>query len=297
MRGQYGIITCKILIEGIGSTLTWLSSLFYSLISGLAEVFPVSATAHRIVMQGLLGEGKNHIFLQMFLHIGSLAALFYCCNNQILRLSRAEKLARVPKRRRKRPLDTHSLMDIRFLRVALIPIVAAFFCYDKVAHFEKSLVAVSIFLFLNGILIYIPQYLPGSNKDARSLSPVDSLLIGLGAALSVIPGLSCVGIAVSIAAVRGVDKKFALDMALMMAIFVLIGMIGLDIMSAVTNGIDGLTFMKFLQYLFCGGCAFGGTMLGVRVLKAVIEEQGLSVFALYCWGLALFTFIFYLTAA
>ena len=263
----------------------------------MAEVLPVSATAHRIVMQSLLGEGKNHIFLQLFLHMGTLAALFYCCNNQILRLSRAKKLASVPKRRRKRPLDTHGLMDIRFLQWAVIPIIASFFCYDKVAGMEKNLVAVAGFLFLNGIILYIPQYLPGSNKDARSLSPVDSLMIGLGASVSVIPGLSSVGAAVSIASVRGVDKKFSLDMSLLMSILVMVGFIALDIISAVTNGIDGLTFVKFVQYLFCGCCSFGGTMLGIRLLRTMIEEHGLSMYALYCWGLGLFTFIFYLTAA
>ena len=277
--------------------MTWLSSIFYSLISGLTEILPVSATAHRVVMQSLLGDGKNHILLQLFLHMGSLAALFYCCNNQLLRLTRAQKLASVPKKRRKRPLDTHSLMDIRFLRVALIPIVAAFFFYDRVAGLEKNLVAVAGFLFLNGIILYIPPHLPGSNKDAGSLSPVDSLLIGLGAALSIIPGFSCVGTAVSIASVRGVDKKFALDMSLLMAMGVMIGLIGVDIFTAFSGGVAGLTFMKFLQYLFCGVCAFGGTALGVRLLKVSLEEYGMTSYALYCWGLALFTFIFYLTAA
>jgi len=277
--------------------LTWLSSIFYSLISGLAEVLPVSATAHRIVMQSLLGEGKNHILLQLFLHIGSLAALFYSCNSQISRLTRAQKLANVPKRRRKRPLDTHSLMDIRFLITALVPILLAFLFYNKVSGLEKNLVAVSVFLFLNGIILYIPQFLPGSNKDSRSLSRVDSLLMGLGSALSVIPGISCMGTAVSIASVRGADKKFSVDMALLLNIAVIIGFIAMDVSSMVAVGISGVTFMKVVQYLFCGVCAFGGTVFGVRLLKVLVEEHGFSVFAFYCWGLALFTFIFYLTAA
>lgn len=277
--------------------MTWLSSIFYSLISGLAEILPVSATAHRIVMQSLLGEGKNHILLQMFLHIGSLAALFYCCNGTLVRLSRAQKLANTPKRRRKRPLDTHSLMDIRFLQTALIPIILAFFFYKKVSPLEGNLVAVSIFLFLNGVLLYLPQYLPGWNKDARSLTRVDGLLIGLGGALSVIPGFSCVGMAMSVASVRGAEKKFSLEMALLMNIAVVIGYIAMDILSAIASGLGGVTFMQVVQFMFCGICAFGGTMLGIRILKALMEEYGISVFSLYCWGLSLFTFIFYITAA
>ncbi len=277
--------------------MTWLSSIFYSLISGLAEVLPISAAAHRIVMQALLGEGKDHILLQLFLHMGSLAALFYCCSSQILRLSRAQKLANVPKRIRKRPLDTRSLMDISLLKTLLVPIVLAFFFYDRVSPLGDNLVIVSLFLFLNGIILYIPQYLPGSNKDCRSLTRVDGLLIGLGSALSVIPGFSCVGTAVSIASVRGADKKYMLEMSLLMNIAVVIGFIAMDVLSAVATGLGGVTFMQVVQYLFCGICAFGGTALGVRMLKVLIEEQGLAVFSFYCWGLSLFTFIFYLTAA
>lgn len=257
----------------------------------------MSATAHRIVMQSLLGAGKNHILLQLFLHIGSLAALFYSCNSQIARLSRAQKLANLPKRKRTRPLDTRSLMDIRFLITALVPIVLAFFFYDKASALEKNLVAVSAFLFLNGVILYIPQFLPGSNRDSGSLSRVDSLLMGLGGALSVIPGISCVGTAVSIASVRGAEKKFSLEMAMLMDIAIVIGFIAMDVLSMVATGISGVTFMQVVQYLFCGVCAFGGTMFGVRLLKVLIDEHGLSVFAFYCWGLALFTFIFYLTAA
>lgn len=277
--------------------MTWLSSIFYSLISGLAEVLPVSAPAHRLIMQSLLGDGKNHILLQTFLHMGSLAALFYSCHFQLQRLSRAQKLARVPKRSRKRPLDTRGLMDIRFIKMALIPVILAFFVYDRIAPMEGNLVAVSGFLFLNGLVLYIPQYLPGSNRDSGSLSRLDALLIGLAGALAVLPGFSCVGTAVSAASVRGAEKKFSLEMALLLSIAVAIGMVAMDILSIVATDLGNVTFMQILQYLMSGAFAFAGTTLGVRILRAVIDENELSVFSFYCWGMALFIFIFYLTAA
>ena len=251
----------------------------------------MSATAHRYIMQALLGEGKNHILLQLFLHIGSLAALFYCCNANILRFSRAQKLASVPKRRRKRPLDTHSLMDISLLKTLLIPIILVFFFFrEKFAALEDNLVMASLFLMLNGVILYVPQYLPGSNRDSRSLSRVDGLIIGLAGALSFIPGISCVGTAVSVASVRGAEKKYMLDMALLMNIAVIICLIAMDILTAVATGLGALSFMQVLQYLFSGACAFGGTVLGVRLLKTIIDEQGLAVFSFYCCGSGLFPF-------
>jgi undecaprenyl-diphosphatase len=285
------------LIEGIEFDLTWLSSILFGLVSGLAEVLPVSAHAHRILMSNLLGDGKTHILLPFMLHIGSLAALFYTCNSQILRLTRAQKLASVPKSRRKRPLDTRSLMDIRFLRTALVPIILVFFFYKKLAHFQDNLVAVAIFWILNGVILYIPQYLPGSNRDGSDMSPLDSLLVGLGSAASILPGISGLGASVSLASVRGADKDFSLNMALLLTIPVTIGLIAMDIFAIVEVGLAGVGFVLFLKSILAAASAFFGVQLGIRILRLLVDNIGYSVFAPYCWGIGLFTFIFYLTAA
>ena len=277
--------------------MTWLSSILYGLVAGLAEVLPVSSTAHQILMSSLLGEGKTHILLPLMLHMGSLAALFYCCNSEIMRLSRAQKLASIPKRHRKRPLDTRSLMDIRLLRTTLIPVVLAFFFYKKVANLQGNLVAASVFWVINGIILYIPQFLPGSNRDASSLSRFDGLLMGLGAAASILPGISCVGTVVSIASVRGADKRFSLNTALLMTIPVIIGLIAMDIFAIIEIGLAGIGFILVLKSLFSAIAAFFGVRLGIHILHLLVENIGFSVFAPYCWGIGLFTFIFYLTAA
>ena len=285
------------MIEGIEFDLTWLSSILFGLVSGLAEVLPVSAHAHRILMSNLLGDGKTHILLPFMLHIGSLAALFYTCNSQILRLTRAQKLASVPKSRRKRPLDTRSLMDIRFLRTALVPIILVFFFYKKLEHFQDNLVAVAIFWILNGVILYIPQYLPGSNRDGSDMSPLDGLLVGLGSAASILPGISGLGTSVSLASVRGADKDFSLNMALLLTIPVTIGLIAMDIFAIVEVGLAGVGFVLFLKSILAAASAFFGVQLGIRILRLLVDNIGYSVFAPYCWGIGLFTFIFYLTAA
>ena len=248
-------------------------------------------------MQNLLGDGKTHILLPLMMHMGSLAALFYCCNSQILRLTRAEKLARTPKSRRKRPLDTRSLMDIRLLRTTLIPIVAAFFFYKKVASLQENLVVVSLLWVLNGVILYIPQYLPGSNRDSSSLSRFDGLLLGLGAGASILPGISCTGATISIASVRGADKQFSLNTALLMTIPVTIGLIAMDILAIVEVGVAGIGFILVLKSLISAVAAFFGVRLGIHILRLLVENIGFSLFAPYCWGIGLFTFIFYLTAA
>lgn len=285
------------MIEGIEFDLTWLSSILFGLVFGLAEVLPVSSSAHYALMAGLLGDGKTHILLPLMLHIGSLSALIYTQYSYILKLGRAQKLAAIPKKRRKRPLDSRSLMEIRLMRTMLIPIILVFLFNKKFVSLQENLVAISVFWVINGLILYIPQYLPGSNRDASNLSRFDGLLMGLGSALSILPGISCVGATTSVASVRGVDKHFALNTALMMTIAVTIGMIAVDLMAIVEVGLSGIGFILVLKSIFSAVAAFFGVHFGIRAMRMLVENIGFSMFALYCWGIGLFTFIFYLTAA
>ena len=146
------------------------------------------------------------------------------------------------------------------------------------------------------MILYTPQYLPGSNKDARSLSPVEGLLIGLGGGLSIIPGISCMGAGISVATVCGADKKYAMNICLLMTIPVTVGMIILDVLAIIGTG-AALSFGLIFSCLLCGAAAYAGVLVGIRLLRWAIENIAMSIFGFYCWSLSLFTFILYLTAA
>lgn len=277
--------------------LKWLQGLLVGLISGFTEILPVSAQAHRLVLMTLFGETSESALLRLMLHISTLAALYYSCRKHILRMSRAQKLARIPKRRRKRPLDTRSLMDLSLLKTTLIPIILAFLLYSKTSGLGSNLMVVALFLFLNGVILYIPQFLPGSNKMSGNLTRIEGLLLGLGGAVSTLPGISCVGASVSIGTVCGMDRSYVLNMALLMKIPVSLCLIVYDMIGIVSGGLNGMSVGLLVSCLLAAAACFAGVTLGIRLLRKIADSVGYSVFAFYSWGAALFTFIFYLTAA
>ena len=278
--------------------LSWLQCVLYSLISGLADILPVSAEAHKVLLYKIYGvKADATVFLDLLIHIGVLGGLYFSNLAHLTRISKARHLARIPKRRRRRPLDTRSLMDFSMLKTMAIPVILSLLLLPKVSHLENNLMILAGFLLLNGIILYIPQFLPGSNRDARTLSPLAGLAIGMGGAVSILPGISCVGSAISIASVRGADKHFSLNTALLMTIPVTIGLIAMDIFAIVEVGLAGIGFVLVLKSLISAVAAFFGVRLGIHILRLLVENIGFSVFAPYCWGIGLFTFIFYLTAA
>ncbi len=273
-----------------------LQSVLYGFLSGIADIVPVSSRAHGILLLKIFGTTVDSNFVLLFFHVGVLLALYTSSVSNLTRIRRALALARVPKKKRRRPLDMKSLMDFRLLRTMAVPIILAYLFYGKAYAMGANHWLVAIFLFVNGVVLYIPQWLPTGNKDARSMSRVDGLLIGLGGAVSILPGMSYMGGMLSVGSVCGVDKQYNLDNALIAGILVNLCIVVSDLLRMLDAGLTGITFQIVLTCLATGAAAFGGTLLGVKILRNFTKSGSYTLFSFYCWGLALFTFFLNLVA-
>ena len=276
--------------------LSWFQSLIIGLFSGVAEVLPISARAHRLLILKMFGLREESDILLLMVHISVAAALYFSCRTHVIRMIRAQRIAKVPKKRRKRPLDGEGLSDFSLLKTAVIPVVLAFLFYSKVSVLISKPVYIAALLLLNGIILYVPQFLPGSNKASGAMTRIDALYFGLGGALATLPGISCVGSTVSISSVRGMDLKKALNLGLLLNIPVNLGFAVYDLIRLLGGGGDSFGFSQLLTAVIAGVMAFAGVMLGIRILKKITETLGYSIFAFYSWGLALLTFILFLAA-
>ena len=250
---------------------SWVESLLMGLVSGITDILPVSAQAHRIILLKLFGKYNEPVLLRLFIHIGMVAALYFANSAVFVRMFRARNLSRIPKKKRKRPLDVRSLMDLSLCKTMLVPVIVAYFFFEKVSGLA-------------------------GNKDSRTLSRVEGILMGLGGAISVIPGFSGVGASVSVASVSGVDRKYALNMSLIMNMGIMIALVVYDFKALFTNGAGALSFGIVLIYLLSGAIAFGAAVLTIRFMRNLAENSGYAVFSYYCWGVALFMFALNLMA-
>lgn len=276
--------------------LNWFESVLYGLFSGLTDILPVSAQAHKVLMLKFFGIKGNMELLDLLVHFAIAAALYVNCRSQLVRMGRAKALSRIPKRKRKRPLDVRSMMDLSMLKTMLVPAFLGLLLYRHGTKLQSNLILLAVFLLINGVVLYIPQFFPGSNKDSRTLSRIEGLLMGLGGALSVVPGISAMGVTTSIGSVCGVDRTYCLNMTLIMNLFLTCGFLVYDVMGILNNGLGMLSVMIVLRYLLTAVIAFGSTMFGIRLMRQMAENNGYTIFGFYCFGLALFTFILNLMA-
>ena len=124
---------------------------------------------------------------------------------------------------------------------------------------------------------------------------VDGMLLGIANALSIIPGLSRIGLSTTVSAAQGCSRKSALQWALLLGIPVLFLLCGFDIYDIIRWG-TGIDEFKDIVLCFAAGLlAFIGSYTGIRLMRYLIQYSDFRIFAFYSWGASLFTFILYLT--
>lgn len=274
--------------------LNFLESLMLGLVSGLADILPVSAQAHKAILLTLFGAGEEPALLRLMTHIGAFAALYFCCKHQIVRISRQLKLARIPKKRRKRPVDMKTILDYRMMQTTAIPMIIGFLFIQKTAVMNHSISWAALFMLINAVILFLPQLLPSGNKDSRSMSRLESLMMGAAGALGIFPGISSVGAMTAVASVCGAERTYALNISLMLNMLIQILLIFFDLLAIVTSGFGKLTIGILLCDLLAAAAAFVAVNVAVRIMRNLAAGRGYDVFAWYSLAMAFLMFILYL---
>lgn len=268
--------------------------LLYGLVIGFSQFAPVSASAHRLLFPLLLHFDGNRALLSLFVHLGALGALYVLMRQRISHLYRQMHLLALPPRRRKQPLDIDAVLDVRVLLTAAIPtligaVISAFF-----TDYQMPLLPLSLLLLLTAFSVYLPDYIVGGNRTVRSMTPLESFLLGLAAAVSPIAGLSAVALMLALVQFRKCDRAHMLELIWLICGVLLCGMIATDIVRFFLSGFSALSLQYVLGCVLAALASFGGALGAILTMRHLAVKIGFSAFAFYSFGLGVFTFILYL---
>ena len=156
-------------------------SLICGLVAGIAEFLPISSQAHQRVLLYLFGINDMDPVRNLFIHIGMLFALFTGIRPYLDQIRREQALNR---RRSRERSSLRTFADMRLVRNAVLPMIVGILLVSYIFSWDGSLAIVSLFLVVNGIILYLPERMIQGNKDSRSMSRLDSYLLAFsGAAL------------------------------------------------------------------------------------------------------------------
>lgn len=275
-----------------GRIMTILESILYGLISGFAEFLPVSSQAHQAMFMKLTGLDAREPVRDLMVHIAVIMALFTGCRALFSRLHREKKLA--ARGRRGRTYASRGLYDLRLVRTATVPLLIGLLLYVSTSRFELSLVYMALFFALNGIILIVPEYMHRANKDGRSMTGLDGIIIGLCGALSALPGISRIGTMCAYASARGADKQHVLNWVLLLSIPALLLFCGFDVLQLFSAGISTVSVPIIFGYILSALAAYCGGYFSIILIRFLTVRTGFAGFAYYSWGVVLFSLILYL---
>lgn len=270
-----------------------LHTLVFSLISGFTEFIFVPVSAHQLLYSIFTDTRLNNQALLLAIHIGSLLALLLHCGNRLKALRVEKRSSKSTKRRRNRQSDPTAVMDMRIINTAAVPVVLSFLIPSGVLKRFLSPGWMTLFLIIYGIILFIPSVIRSGNKNARSYTMFDGLLMGLAGVLGIIPGIGRLGCMHTMGLVRGADRDYALDLSLLISVPVLIASACVDVYGAVVVAATP-TGVQMLGCFLSSVASFGGGYLSILLLRMVCRRSNTSFFVYYNWGLAAFMFLLYL---
>ena len=232
----------------------------------------------------------------LLVHIAILAAVFFACRGMFIKIRREQILAH---RMRRNPSQVRALKgvyDMRLVRTAAPVMLIGMFANLLFSGFYDKRPLFALVLVLNGAITLIPTYLHQGNRDARTMTSLDGMLIGFAAALSAIPGISRNGAIMFVTLIREADKHNGVTWALLLTVPAMLVLILMDFISIFTVGIGAISFSVFFGYMISMLSAFAGAYMGVYIIRSLISRSDYSGFAYYDFGLALLSFVLYLVA-
>lgn len=271
-----------------------IENIIYGLVSGLTEFLPVSGSGHQTLLLHLFGVSTRVALQDILVHIGILLAAFVVCRDNIARLRWEQTTATTVRRNKSRRMDIQSHYELRLLKSTIVPMLLGTLLFKLITRSENNLSSLMWLFIVNGVILLVAEHMRQGNRDAKTMSGFDGILIGFATAASALPGLSGTGMTLSYTTARGTDIQKATNWVILLVIPAMIFAVGGDILYIFSNGFGVGSFLSILGCLLSGICAFLGGFVGISVLRLLISNTSIFQFSYYSFGLALLSFMLYL---
>ncbi len=282
----------------------WFEAVLLGLIQGLTEFLPVSSSGHLEIGKELLGvQTEDDLLFTTMVHAATVLSTIVVFRKEIWGLLKGFftglKDWRFAKGADGKVVFICNDQTDYLLKIALsmVPIfVVGVFFKDEVESLFGSIYVVGGALLVTAVLLFFSDYAsrPGrksifpANESRNGISWWQALVVGLGQALAVVPGLSRSGTTISTGLICGVRREVMAQFSFLMVLVPILGETFLEIV----GGELGESSVGALALSLGFISAFLSGLFACKVMIALVKKAKLSWFALYCLVVAICIFIF-----
>jgi len=263
---------------------SFFAAIILGIIQGLTEFLPVSSSGHLALTQHLIpgfDVEKTGVVFDLLLHVATLLAVLIFFRKRLYRLTCAVFDRQMVEERRL----------IFLLFIATLPIViVGFLLKDQIENVKNYPVAVSALLCVTGLLLFIPGWVKGRAEHGHSTR--SAILMGMGQAFAILPGISRSGSTIAVGMLAGVRPSLAAEFSFLLAIPAIGGAMVLKM-----KDLSSIPSENLAAYGAGMVAAFLTGLLAIYAVLAVIKRGKFAMFGFYCLFIGIGGLIYFSTRA
>jgi undecaprenyl-diphosphatase len=238
-----------------------LESIILGIIQGITEFFPISSTAHLVILPWFFGwEGDvSSLTFDVALHAGTLVSLLVCFWKDI------------------KDILGKNLRLFFLIALGTVPAgLAGFYLEDYVAGALRDPMVIAAALVVIGWVMFSSESLKGS-KGLKGMVVLDAVFIGLLQAVALVPGVSRSGITIAAGLMRGMKRIEAVRFSFLLSIPVIGGatvLEGRKLIVASEQYDLGLFAVGFVASLVAG-------VFAIKFMLRYLKNHTMNAFVIY----------------
>jgi len=244
-----------------------LQAIFLGLLQGVTEFLPVSSSAHLALFPVLTGNGDQGLAFDVAVHVGTLVAVIGCFRREIVAMVAGLR----------DPDDPEGRL-FRQLIVASVPLgLCGLLFAGAIEEQLRSVTVIAVASIAFGLLLLFADRLGRRDRDERSLTLGQVLVIGAAQALALIPGTSRSGITMTAALAIGLDRRAAARFSFLLSIPAILMAGGYEALKLSHATVEPAWGALALATVTAAASAW----LCIRAFLALVERLGMMPFVVY----------------
>ncbi len=272
--------------------MVWLTALFVGFVQGICRFLPVSVSGHMSILVNLFGLGyarENHAIFEAFMHLAAFGAIMVIYGREFFAIIR-ETIAysRMPVRDRNTERLPQNVRTAAMVCVCIVPLLVPLLFSDSVTKLYNNTTFTALSMLLTGVILWATFQIQEGKRSSKSMSMGTAILIGLGVAVSALPGMSIFATAYALCVTSDFRHTNAVRFSyfIMAPVYLLSGVIGL--LGSLNAGVD---WSLIWMYLGSAAVTFVVSYICILLFKYITERKQLINVSLYMLAVGTVTLI------
>ncbi len=189
------------------------------IVQGLTEFFPISSSAHLVLVPHFFGWEDPGLTFDVALHFGTLVAVVAYFRRDLIAILKLKIKNQNGKEPKRYPDNMLNLLIIATIPGAL----AGYYFNDQAETIFRHPLLIAGTLSLFGFLLFLADKKSKKSRSSNEINRIDAMIIGLVQAAAILPGVSRSGMTITAGLFRGLDRKSAARFSFLLSVPIIFG--------------------------------------------------------------------------